>query len=170
MHEVAIALGTNLGDRLSELQEARSALQDLRASDNWAQSSIYATAPVGCPPGSPDFYNAVVIFDFNGTPHELLTACKALEHHQGRLIDSSQGEINAPRPIDADILYFGADRIASEKLTIPHPRMTQRRFVLEPLAEVRPDLILPQEHKSISELLENLDSPEPPLTLITKDW
>jgi len=170
MHEVAIALGTNLGDRLLELQQACRALKNLRASDNWAQSSIYATAPVGCPPGSPDFYNAVVSFDFDGSPQELLSACKALEHRQGRLIDSSQGEINAPRPIDADILYFGDKRVISEQLTIPHPRMTQRRFVLEPLAKIRPDIILPKEGITISKSLENLDSPEPPLTLITKDW
>ena len=168
MHEVAIALGTNLGERLQNLIAACSAFQPLRASDRWYQSSVYATSPVGCPEGSPDFYNAVIVFDYSGSPEELLRECKAIEQQQGR--DLKLNITNAPRPIDADILYFGAHTRSSESLTIPHPRMLQRRFVLEPLAEIRPDHQLPNTTLSVQELLLQLDSAEPPLTHITNNW
>ena len=170
MTEVAIALGTNLGDRLSQLKHARKVFQSHTASDKWLDSAVYSTAPVNCPPNSPDFYNAVVIFDYAGTPPELLQLCKQLEQDQGRLLDSLSGETNAPRPIDADILYFGDELVNDETLQIPHPRLHLRRFVLVPLADVRASRVLPGMAKSVISTLDALESPEPPLTQVIRFW
>jgi len=170
MIEVAIALGTNLGNRMDQLQKASSFCRVISSSSLWEQSSVYATKPVECPPESPDYYNAVVIFEYEGSPQELLAQCKSHEKSEGRLLDSASGILNAPRPIDVDILYFGEQFVESASLVIPHPRIAQRRFVLEPLSEIRPNLILPNQKYGVSKILSMLDSLEPPLTLITKHW
>jgi len=170
MTEVAIALGTNLGDRMSQLQQAKEFFKSIVASELWLQSSVYSTEPVNCPPGSPDYYNTVIVFDYDGSPEELLKHCKSLEKSLGRALDSTSGPVNAPRPIDADILYFGDHAVETETLVIPHPRMTLRRFVLIPLADVRASLVLPHQQEKVISILGKLNSPEPPLTLITNHW
>jgi 2-amino-4-hydroxy-6-hydroxymethyldihydropteridine diphosphokinase len=165
---VGIALGSNVGNRLKHLQDARNMLRKLGAPDSLRQAPIYQTEPVDCPPDSPDFYNTVVEIAYSGSPHDLLDATQAIEFHLGR---SAVPERNAPRVIDVDILYFGDERIDDGGiLDLPHPRLTSRRFVLQPLADIRPDLILPGDQVSIAEHLRHLDSSEPPLVTVQATW
>ena len=131
------------------------------------QAPIFQTEPVDCPEDSPDFYNTVVEIGYTGTPHDLLDATQAIEFRLGR---TAVPERNAPRVIDVDILYFGEERIEGEILDLPHPRLTSRRFVLQPLAEIRPDLVLPGDQVSIAEHLRHLDSNEPPLVTVQAVW
>jgi len=164
---VGIALGSNVGNRLRHLQDARDLLRGIATPDSLVQAPIFQTEPVDCPPDSPDFYNTVVEIGYTGTPHELLDATQAIEFRLGRTV---AGIRNAPRVIDLDILYFGDERIDEEILDLPHPRLTSRRFVLQPLAEIRPELILPGDQVSIAEHLRHLDSNEPPLATVQAVW
>ncbi|MEM1083866.1 MAG: 2-amino-4-hydroxy-6-hydroxymethyldihydropteridine diphosphokinase [Verrucomicrobiota bacterium] len=166
-HHTAIALGTNLGNRLQQLQAARDLIRDLATDGEVLQAPIYQTSPLDCPDDSPDFYNTVVEIEYTGSPHGLLDATQAIEFHLGR---SPEGLRNAPRVIDLDILYFGQETLTGEILDLPHPRLTSRRFVLQPLADIRPDFILPGDSAPISEHLKHLDSDEPPLTLVQGAW
>lgn len=160
-----IALGTNLGDRLGNLRAARDLLAGISTSPVLS-APIYQTAPVGCPEGSPDFLNTVVEITFGGTPRELLSLTQSFQKKLGRTDSPVR---NAPRVIDIDILYFGDTVFSDESLELPHPRLTQRRFVLQPLASIRPDLILPEQTAPISDLLANLTDQEP-LETIATSW
>ena len=161
MPRVGIALGSNLGDRLGNLQSARDCFREIATpGEPFLQASIYQTEPLLCPPGSPLFLNTVVEIDFAGSPFELLDLTRGIEKKLGRTDNSGR---NAPRIIDVDLLYFGDEIIDTEALALPHPRLGERRFVLQPCAEIRPGLILPGHTRSIAELLENLQSTEPPL-------
>ena len=161
MARVGIALGSNLGDRLGNLQAARDCLREIATpGEPLLQASIYQTEPLRCPPGSPVFLNTVVEIAFSGNPFELLDLTRVIEKKLGR---TAVPERNAPRVIDVDLLYFGAENIDTAALTLPHPRLGERRFVLQPCAEIRPGLILPGHTRSIAELLADLDSTEPPL-------
>ncbi len=161
MPRIGIALGSNLGDRLGNLQAARDCLREIATpGEPFLQGSIYQTEPLRCPSGSPLFLNTVVEIGFAGNPFELLDITRAIEKKLGRSIVP---ERNAPRIIDVDLLYFGAEIIDTAELTLPHPRLGERRFVLQPCAEIRPGLILPGHTRSIAELLADLESAEPPL-------
>ena len=162
-----IALGSNLGNRLRHLQDARDLLQGIAEPGSLLQAPIYQTEPVACPPESPDFCNTVVEIRYAGSAHDLLDATQAIEFRLGRI---ASPERNAPRVIDVDILYFGDERIDGGLLDLPHPRLTSRRFVLQPLADIRPDLVLPGDQVSIAEHLRHLDSQEPPLTTVQAVW
>ncbi len=141
MPRVGIALGSNLGDRLANLEAARQSLAEISTpAEPFLAASTYQTEPLLCPPGSPQFCNSVVEISFDGDPFELLELTQAIEKKLGR---TAVPERNAPRIIDVDLLYFGDEIIDTEDLVLPHPRIGERRFVLEPLAEIRPDLILP---------------------------
>jgi 2-amino-4-hydroxy-6-hydroxymethyldihydropteridine diphosphokinase len=164
---VGIALGSNLGNRLKHLQDARDLLRRISTGEDFRQAPVYQTEPVNCPPDSPDFYNTVIEVGYTGSPHDLLDATQAIEFHLGR---QASTERNAPRIIDVDILYFGAELLTGDILDLPHPRLLTRRFVLQPLAEIRPDLILPGDDASISEHLHHLESSEPPIALVQADW
>ncbi len=131
MTRVVIALGSNLGDRLGNLRAAVRLLAE-RGVAVIAASSIWETAPV--PADQPPFLNAVVTAETALAPEDLLTALKAIEHELGRRPTRHWG----PRPADLDILFYGESTVASEALTIPHPRIAERSFVLAPLAEVMP--------------------------------
>jgi 2-amino-4-hydroxy-6-hydroxymethyldihydropteridine diphosphokinase len=166
---VGIALGSNIGDRLANFQAARKAIVDLvrqrtdspgRAGVNAPilSSSIYETEPVDCEPGAARFFNAVLEFDYESEPQQLLKSLKAIEQELGRPGDHPR---NVSRKIDIDFLYAGEMKMDNEDLHLPHPRMHLRRFVLEPLAEIRSDLILPGQKQNVGELLANLkDSAE----------
>lgn len=168
MPRVGIALGSNLGERLANLQAARQSLRRLtRPGEALVQAPIYQTKPVACPDGSPDFFNTVVEIGYDGSPEELLQLTQAIEISLGR---SRHAARHAPRPIDIDVLYFGGAALTIEGLVLPHPRLTQRRFVLQPLADIRPQLILPGDNLTISEHLARLSSNEPALTLVRADW
>lgn len=119
------------------------------------KSSLWQTAPVDCPPGSPKFVNAVVaLVPLNGeTPESLLAKLQALEKDFGR---TPKKILNEPRPLDLDLIAFGGETRNAPDLILPHPRAHLRRFVLQPLREIAPDLVLPGQDKSVSDLLCDL--------------
>ena len=168
MPRVGIALGSNLGERLANLLAARQLLRRLaQPGEALLQAPIYQTPPGACPDGSPDFFNTVVEIGYDGSPQELLQHTQAIEAALGR---SRSAAPNTPRPIDIDLLYFGDATLTAAALVFPHPRLTQRRFVLQPLADIRPQLILPGDNLTISEHLARLSSNEPALALVRADW
>lgn len=164
-----IALGSNLGDRLENLRQAvASLLQRVPGSGVIAASAVYETDPVDCPPGSPGFLNAVIELEAELQPLDLLQHTRAIEAALGR---PNEHEHHAPRTVDLDLLYADAVVIDHPDLTLPHPRMTQRRFVLQPLADIRADLRLPGEDRSVQEILARLPtSDEPPPRVYALDW
>lgn len=150
-----VALGSNLGDRLANLRTARKAILQLSGvTPPVLASAIYETEPIGCEPDAGKFLNAVLEFDYEGNPLELLKRLGELEQALGRLPDRPR---NVSREIDIDLLYFGATKIDKKELQLPHPRMHLRRFVLQPLADIQPDLVLPNQTKTVRELLAQLD-------------
>jgi 2-amino-4-hydroxy-6-hydroxymethyldihydropteridine diphosphokinase len=122
-------------------------------------SSIWETTPVDCPPGSPKFLNAVVAFvpQSGETPESLLAKLQALEKTFGR---QPKKVLNEPRPLDLDLIMFGSEIRNTAQLTLPHPRAPLRRFVLAPLNEIAPDLILPGQAKTVAQLLAALPAGE----------
>ena len=155
--ELGLALGSNLGDRLANLRSALEKIGQFCDLSQLEASSVFETEPVGCPAGSDSFFNAVVVVDCNLAPMEILEKCQEIESDLGR---PEERDLNAPRTIDIDILYFGETVFSDEKLTIPHPRIAERRFVLVPLSEIRPDLVLPGQNRSIDEILAILETEE----------
>lgn len=154
MPRVGIALGSNLGDRSANLQAARDCLREIATpGEPFLQAGDYQTEPLFCPPGSPLFHNSVVEIAWEGDPFDLLEITQSIERKLGR---TSAAERNAPRVVDVDLLYFGEEIIDSEALVLPHPRIGERRFVLEPLAELRPDLVLPGETATVATMLDRL--------------
>jgi 2-amino-4-hydroxy-6-hydroxymethyldihydropteridine diphosphokinase len=149
-----IALGSNLGDAARNVLQAMDQLQQLAAAP-LLRSSLWQTAPVDCPPESPAFVNAVIGFRPypSETPESLLRKLQALERAAGRPPKKIQNE---PRPIDLDLIAFGEQARRSKELVLPHPRAHQRRFVLEPLGEIAPDLVLPGQTQTVRELLQSL--------------
>jgi 2-amino-4-hydroxy-6-hydroxymethyldihydropteridine diphosphokinase len=149
---VYLALGSNLGDSISIL---RSAAERLAALGPVTLSPLYASSPVDCPPGSPDFVNAVLelIAPEDLTPERLLVILQDLEREFGR---QPKQVLNEARPLDLDIVAFGDQRRSTPSLHLPHPRAHQRRFVLQPLADLAPDLVLPGQQQRVAELLRQL--------------
>jgi 2-amino-4-hydroxy-6-hydroxymethyldihydropteridine diphosphokinase len=147
----ALALGSNLGDRLANLRAGRAAVLDLPGVSAPVHSSgVYQTEPIDSTPGAGSYLNAVIEVAYAGHPMTLLDALQAIEAALGR---PSKRPRNAPRPLDLDILYVGNLTLANEEIVIPHPRLHMRRFVLEPLHDLRPDLILPGQHRTVAQLL-----------------
>ena len=158
-----IAFGSNLGESLQTLREARAMVEAIPLlGQPFVASSIYLTSPVGCPPGSAPFLNAVLEVELAGEPETLLRSLIACEQRLGR---AARGERNEARIIDLDLLYAGDREIHLERITVPHPRIAVRRFVLAPLAEIRPDLVLPGQSESVSQLLAKLGGADSAETL-----
>ncbi len=132
-----LGLGSNIGDRGANLAEAVQRLAQIPAVEIVRTSSIYETAPVG-PQDQPDFFNQVVQAEVNCTPRQLLELVQGIEQKMGRVHTRRWGE----RIIDIDVLLYGDETIDESDLQIPHPRMLARQFVLVPLAEIAPDLVL----------------------------
>ena len=147
MTRAYIALGANLDDPVVTVRAAIESLRDLPLSQLIAASSLYRTAPVGLH-NQPDFINAVVSIETQLSAHSLLDELFAIEARFGR----RRSVPNAPRTLDLDLLLHGNTVSDDAQLTLPHPRMHQRAFVLAPLAEIAPDLALPN-HGDISILL-----------------
>jgi 2-amino-4-hydroxy-6-hydroxymethyldihydropteridine diphosphokinase len=146
---VAIALGSNLGDRHSYLQQG---IEPLRAAlANVRVSSFIETEPVGVV-GQPPFLNGALIAETTLSPRELLDLLLTTERRLGRLRPFDR----APRTIDLDLILYGERVIEEPDLQVPHPRFRERRFVLEPLAELAPDWIDPVSGRTIAELLLDL--------------
>ncbi|MGA9453833.1 MAG: 2-amino-4-hydroxy-6-hydroxymethyldihydropteridine diphosphokinase [Verrucomicrobiia bacterium] len=149
-----VALGSNLGDSRRIVLDAMAQLQNL-SDQPILKSSLWQTSPVNCPPGSPNFVNAVVglVPRAGETPESLLQKLRTLENEVGH---RPRKVLNEPRPLDLDLIAFGAETRNSPELTLPHPRAHERRFVLQPLNEIAPDLILSGQGKTISQLLAEL--------------
>jgi 2-amino-4-hydroxy-6-hydroxymethyldihydropteridine diphosphokinase len=130
-----LGLGANLGDPRLELRTAVVSLQ--AAGDVAAVSPLYATEPVGGPPGQPEYLNVVVELRTADDPRRLLERCQALETAAGRVRTVHHG----PRTLDADVLWVEGTTVSEPDLEVPHPRMWERRFVLAPLADLAPDLV-----------------------------
>jgi 2-amino-4-hydroxy-6-hydroxymethyldihydropteridine diphosphokinase len=157
-----IALGSNLGDSRQLLREAIAALRAIAVpGGKFLEAPVYRSAPLACPAGSPDFLNTVAELAWSGTPHGLLEKTRGIEQQLGRIRGA---ERNAPRSIDLDLLYCGELEIEDTDLTLPHPRIAERRFVLQPLADIRPGLVLPGMAIPVSNLLGRLADGGPPLT------
>ena len=124
-----------------------------------AKSSLVESTPVDCPPGSPNFVNAIVglVARPDETPESLLPKLQALEKQFGR---SVKKVLNEARPLDLDLISFGDEVRSTPKLTLPHPRAHLRQFVLQPLVDIAPGLILPGQGKPVSELLRQLTTAE----------
>ena len=153
-----IALGSNIGERLAHLREARAAVEALHEeAAPPLVSAIYETEPVDCAPGTAAYLNAVMEIAYSGSPVVLLDALQQIE---GRLGRPSKRPRNAPRTIDLDVLYVGNQVLSNPEIVIPHPRLHSRRFVLAPLSEIRPQLLLPGYHETVAALLAGLP-PEP---------
>ena len=151
----AVALGSNIGDRLENLRAARKAILALATvKQPILSSAVYETEPVGCEPGAGKFLNAVVEFEYQGDPACLLEQLIRIEEALGRKRDHLR---SVSRTIDIDLLYCGDQRITHERLQLPHPRLHLRTFVLRPLADIRPDLTLPDRKKSILELVAEVE-------------
>lgn len=141
----AIGLGSNLGDARRSVREAMQAIDRLPGTSVLSTSRLYRTAPWQAQ--GPDFVNAVVHVSTQLTAPALLKALQALELAAGR----ERPYPNAPRTLDLDLLLYGAARMESPELTVPHPRMKQRAFVLYPLVEVCPDAVQPQDLQRVKD-------------------
>jgi 2-amino-4-hydroxy-6-hydroxymethyldihydropteridine diphosphokinase len=133
-----IGLGSNLGDRQAALRQGIAQLE--AGGDVVAVSPLYETEPVGGPEDQGAFLNVVVELATGDTPHELLRRCQALEETAHRVRTVRFG----PRTLDADVLLVGDLQVDEEDLVVPHPRMWERRFVLQPLSDLAPDLVPPE--------------------------
>ena len=150
----AAALGSNLGDRLENLRAARNAILRLsNVKPPILSSALYETEPVDCEPGANKFLNAVVEFDYEGDSASLFEQLTRTEEALGRRCDHPK---NVSRTIDIDLLYCGDRKIEDERLQLPHPRLHLRKFVLQPLADIQPGLVLPGQTKTVRQLLEEL--------------
>src|SRR3989440_180345 len=149
-----VALGSNLGERLANLRNARKEIAAMNGTlPPLRCSAIYETEPVDCEKGAAKFFNAVIELGYAGHAIELRRELAAIERVLGR---PAAHERNVSRPIDLDLLYFGEMMIESAELQLPHPRIVEREFVLRPLADIRPDLILPGQTEAVDVLLLRL--------------
>ncbi len=162
--EAVVGLGANAGSPAGGPDRTvRAALAELRslAAGPVRASGLYRTEPVGCPAGTPPFINAVALVPSALTPEALLEALQAIEARYGRV---RNGRRDAVRPLDLDLISFGAARRAGPGLVLPHPAACRRRFVLAPLAELRPELVLPGQRETVRALLDRL----PPVPRATR--
>lgn len=139
-----------MGDPLEHLRLAVDDIDSIDGVEVTRRSSVYRTEPLGRT-DQPDFLNAVIEIETGLSPFRLLESAMSVEEKHGRARETRWG----PRTLDVDILLFGEQAVAEPDLVIPHPRMTQRRFVLEPLLEIAPDLVLP-DGESVEERLKPL--------------
>lgn len=154
MAECAIALGSNLGNSLDILENSLTALQQIPGITLQSTSSWYQTKAIGTPTPQPDYLNGCALLSVDQTPEELLTVLQATEIQFGRV---DKGKLQ-PRTLDLDLLLYGDLVLNLPHLNIPHPRMTERAFVLVPLAEIAPKLIEPVSGKNIATLLKNVNT------------
>jgi len=165
--KTGIALGSNLGDRAVRMAAARDFIFALHeGSPPPLVSGLYETEPVGCVAGTAAFFNAVIEIETSLAPHDLLRKLRNHELASGRAEKRAK---NSPREIDLDLLYVDDLRVDSAVLVLPHPRMTSRRFVLQPLSDIRADLILPGQGSSVAQLLSDLPA-APAALLVTTKW
>ena len=151
-----------MGDSVQNIQAACTLLKQ-HSTSSFLQSSLWKTTPVDCPPNSPLFINAAIglIPDYNTNALDFLHYLQLLENRFGR---TPKKVLNEPRPLDLDLITFKNLRLDSLELTLPHPRAHLRRFVLQPLCEIAPNLLLPGQSETVEHLLKKL----PPDALMSK--
>jgi len=166
--EYGLSLGSNLGDRMRHLRAARERVCAQLGTRLLAQSRVYETEPVDVSDAYRDmpFLNAVIVVESAAPPRAMNARLHAIEAELGR---ERAGDRNAPRPIDIDIVYAGAFRVRDAVLTLPHARWAERRFVVQPLADVRPDRVLPGEARTVREILLALPR-EPVVVPFAEEW
>ncbi len=163
-----IALGSNLGDRAAQLRRGVDLmLRRVPGSRIVAKARIYETEPVGCAPGTQAFLNTVIEIAAPCTPHELHAQLSEIEVELGRPVVR---EKNAPRTLDLDLLYAGDSISDDPALTLPHPRLHLRRFVLQPLADIRPNLKLPGHDRTVAEHLAALQDDPSCVKRVADSW
>ncbi len=145
---VGFSLGANLGDRLATLERVCDYLSEIFGALRLSQ--VYETEPVGCPAGSPAYLNACVEVSTTMAPQAVLRCCQEIEKDLGR---TRSGEYGEPRTCDIDILYYGELQSNTPELILPHPRAHEREFVLRPLCDIDPLLVLPGQQATVQELL-----------------
>ena len=166
--EIGLSFGSNHGDRLRNLREGRSRVAALAGVRVAAASPVYETEPVDVAEEfrGRSFLNAVLIAECAGDLRSFSSAIHAIEDAMGRVRGPDR---NAPRVIDIDIIYAGNEHHCETTLTVPHPRWKERRFVLQPLADVRPDLVIPGELRSVRAVLASLPD-TPAARLFCREW
>ncbi len=165
MSRAFLGLGGNIDDPVTHFRRARQELAGHPQITIRASSPLYRTPPVGGPDGQPDYLNAVLEIGTALTAWELLAVCQHLEREAGRVRTVRWG----PRPLDIDLLLFSDQTCNSEILTLPHPRLHQRHFVLLPLCDLAPDLNHPVINRTIGQILDTL-GPEPGISRLEKTW
>jgi 2-amino-4-hydroxy-6-hydroxymethyldihydropteridine diphosphokinase len=148
-----VGLGSNLGDRRATLEGAIAALARTSGVHVQKVSSFHETEPVGGPPGQGKYLNAAAVIETDLDAHGLLRVLEGIEAQFGRIRSVHWGE----RTLDLDLLLFGDEIISTLELTVPHPRLRVRRFVLEPLADVAPEAVDPVTKRTIADLLAALE-------------
>lgn len=154
MANCAIALGSNLGNSLATLESSLTVLNQIPGIKLQATSSWYQTKPVGNLTPQPDYLNGCALLSLKQTPEELLVILQAIELQFGRVRTAK----NAARTLDLDLLLYDDLILNSSNLTIPHPRMNERAFVLVPLAEIAPDWVEPVSGVKIAQLWRSVDT------------
>ncbi|NLB65113.1 MAG: 2-amino-4-hydroxy-6-hydroxymethyldihydropteridine diphosphokinase [Lentisphaerae bacterium] len=166
--EVGLSLGANLGDPLTNLRAARNAIAAIPDVNLLASAPLYETEPIGVPDEflNLNFYNTVVIVGTSLNAHKLFAHLQKIEIALGR---KRTIRPNMPRPIDIDMIYYNGQTIRSGGLVIPHPRWTKRRFVLQPLADVRGYLVLPGHDRRVRDILAAMP-PGQEIKKILAEW
>lgn len=165
--EICLSLGGNLGNRLGNLRRARALIGAITGVDVIAFSPVYETEPVGVPPKFPKklFLNAILLIEC-ASLDKLIAQLQAVEVAMGR---AKKRIRNEPRTIDIDIIYAGKRHVKTGDLIVPHPRWAERRFVVRPLADVRPGLTVPGQCRTVAEILSSLREP-PKVVLFKRKW
>lgn len=165
---VVIALGANIGQPIRQLADARATLQQwAEPGGDFCASRLYLSQPLDCPEDSPSFYNAAVAFDYSDDAFSLLERTRHLERAFGREPFAAR---NAPRLLDLDLLLFGHERLSTPSLIVPHPRILERRFALEPLCEVWREECIPALQHQRDELLRISSKLPQAIEALELDW
>ena len=166
--EVGLSLGSNMGDRLAHLKNAKAIILNSPGIMSADQSPVYETEPVDVPPEfqALNFLNAILIVKTLIPLSQLMRTFQFMEQKIGRVPNTV---INAPRPMDIDIIYADGLQVREQHIVIPHPHWQERRFVVQPLCDVRPDLKLPGQTGTVADVLAGLNDPHK-VILFAKKW